>query len=298
MADHSPPVAPPPSSYPLLQALTSLVRLPNQTGTLLLLFPTLWALVLASKGRPSVELLTIFTLGSFLMRSAGVILNDLADRSFDRQVRRTQQRPLAKGTLTPSQAGIFLVCILILAATLLWFLNPLTRWLGPIALLLAATYPFCKRFLQIPQIVLGVAFGWGSVMAWTAVTNQLALSTWLLFFSTVSWAIVYDTIYAIQDIEDDRRIGVKSSAIFFGEYLWLGVGLAAFVMLSCLSLVGFKMNLGMGYFLCIGICAALMMHQVICLRAPTPPTDAFRMFQQHSWLGALILLGIFLGFRF
>lgn len=241
------------------------------------------------------ELLIIFTLGSFLMRSAGVILNDMADRSFDRQVRRTQQRPLAKGTLTPSQAGIFLVFILILAAWLLWFLNPLTRWLGPIALLLAATYPFCKRFLQIPQIVLGVAFGWGSVMAWTAVTNYLTVSTWLVFFATVSWAVVYDTIYAIQDIDDDRRIGVKSSAIFFGEYLWLGVGLAAFVMLTCLSLVGFQMNLGMGYFLCLGMSAALMIHQVVRLRAPILPTDAFGMFQQHSWLGAIILLGIFLG---
>ncbi len=232
------------------------------------------------------------------MRSAGVILNDLADRSFDRQVRRTQQRPLAKGTLTPSQAGVFLLFILSLAATLLWFVNPLTRWLAPIALLLAATYPFCKRFLQIPQLVLGVAFGWGGVMAWTAVTNQITLSTWLVFFATVSWAVIYDTIYAIQDIEDDRRIGVKSSAIFFGEYLWLGVGLAAFVMLSCLSLVGFRLNLGMGYFLCLGFSAILMMRQVVRLRTLVLPTDAFQMFQQHTWLGALILLGIFLGFRF
>ncbi|MDR4495435.1 MAG: 4-hydroxybenzoate octaprenyltransferase [Nitrospirales bacterium] len=298
MADLSSSAAPPPSMYPSLKALTSLVRLSNQTGTLLLLFPTLWALVLASRGQPSLELLIIFTVGSFLMRSAGVILNDLADRSFDRQVRRTQQRPLAKGILTPTQAGIFLFCIVSLATTLLWFLNPLTRWLGPVALLLAATYPFCKRFLQIPQIILGVAFGWGGVMAWTAVANHITPSTWLLFFATVSWAVVYDTIYAIQDIEDDRRIGVKSAAIFFGEFLWLGVGLAACVMLSCLSLIGFQLNLGMGYFLCLGISAILMMYQVIRLRTVVLPSDAFRMFQQHSWLGAIILLGILLGFIF
>lgn len=298
MVDQPLQSAPPPSCSSLLKALTSLVRLPNQTGTLLLLFPTLWSLVLASGGQPSLELFVIFTLGSFLMRSAGVILNDLADRSFDRQVRRTQLRPLAEGTLSPSQAGLFLLLILSLAATLLWFLNPLTRWLAPMALLLAATYPFCKRFLQIPQIVLGVAFGWGGVMAWTAVTNRITLSTWLLFFATVSWAVVYDTIYAIQDIEDDRRIGVKSSAIFFGEYLWLGVGLAACVMLSCLSAIGFRLNLGLGYFLCLGISAIVMMHQIVRLRTFVPPADALKMFQHHSWLGAMILLGIFLGFLF
>jgi len=296
MVDSSlPPASPPPTSS-FLHALANLIRLPNQTGTLLLLFPTLWSLFLASGGWPSGELLFIFTLGSFLMRSAGVIMNDLADRSFDRQVHRTQHRPLASGTMAAWQAWLFLFLLLGSAAVLLWFLNPFTRWLGPIALVLAATYPFCKRFLHIPQIVLGVAFGWGTVMAWTAVTNYIAPATWLLFASTVSWAVVYDTIYAIQDMDDDRRIGVKSSAIFFGRQLWLGVGIAAVWMFSCLTMVGYQLKMGIGFFLCLAISFGLMIHQVIRLRSPVTPMEAFRMFQHHSWLGAIILLGTFLGF--
>ena len=296
MADPTSSSASSHSSDRLFKGLADLIRLPNQTGTLLLLFPSLWALFLASEGKPSVDLLLIFSCGAFLMRSAGVIMNDLADRSFDRQVRRTQHRPLAKGSLTPFHAWIFLLSILTIAAILLWLLNPLTRWLGPIALLLAAIYPFCKRFLHIPQIVLGIAFGWGSVMAWTAVTNHIAPSTWLVFASTVSWAVVYDTIYAIQDMDDDRRIGVKSSAIFFGHYLWLGVSLAALLMLSCLTIVGFQLNLEIGFFLCLGVCGGLLVHQVIRLRSSISPTEAFRMFHQHNWLGAIILLGTYLGF--
>ena len=232
------------------------------------------------------------------MRSAGVIMNDLADQSFDRQVQRTQHRPLAKGTLTRRQAWTFLSAILGIAAILLWSLNPLTRWLGPIALLLAGIYPFCKRFLHIPQIVLGVAFGWGTVMAWTAVTNHIVASTWLVFASTVSWAVAYDTIYAIQDMEDDQRIGVKSSALFFGRFLWLGVGLAVLIMLSGLTMVGNQMHLGLGFFLSLGVSAGLMIYQVFRLRSSVSPTEAFKMFQQHSWVGAIILLGTFLGFIF
>ncbi|MCA9462818.1 MAG: 4-hydroxybenzoate octaprenyltransferase [Nitrospira sp.] len=287
----------PSRSHPdsLWQALARLIRLPNQTGTLLLLFPTLWSLVLASKGQPPFQLLIIFICGSFLMRSAGVIMNDLADRSFDRQVRRTQQRPLAKGTLTPLQAWGFLGFLLGIAAVFLYLLNPFTRWLGPIAVILAAIYPFCKRFLHIPQIVLGVAFGWGTVMAWTAVTNHLAFSTWLLFAATISWAVAYDTIYAIQDMEDDRRIGVKSSALFFGPYLWLGVSLAILVMLACLSMTGYLLGLGIGFFACLIVSAGIMGHQIIRLRSSVNPKEAFIMFQQHNWVGAILLLGTYLG---
>ena len=168
------------------------------------------------------------------MRSAGVIMNDLADRSFDGQVERTRHRPLVSGQLHPKHALGLLAILLIAATGLLWFLNPLTWLLSPMALLLAGLYPFCKRILHIPQLILGVAFGWGGVMAWAAVRNELETGTWLLFAATVCWAIVYDTIYAIQDREDDRKIGVKSSAILFGSYTWLGVGLAGFFMLSFL----------------------------------------------------------------
>lgn len=241
------------------------------------------------------KLLIIFITGSFLMRSAGVIMNDLADRSFDGRVERTRHRPLVSGQLTPMDALILLAILLLSAAGLLWFLNPLTWLLSPVALLLAGLYPFCKRVLHIPQMILGVAFGWGGVMAWAAVHNTLHTSTWLLFTATVCWAIVYDTIYAIQDREDDMKIGVKSSAILFGSYTWLGVGLAAVFMLFFLSLAGEVNDLGAGYFLGLILAAVLMGYQVVLLRSEISTKKAFNLFKQHCWIGIIVLVGMFLG---
>jgi 4-hydroxybenzoate polyprenyltransferase len=280
---------------PRLQAFANLIRLFNQTGTLLLLFPALWSLVLASQGWPATNLLIVFVLGSFIMRSAGVIMNDLADRSFDGQVERTRHRPLVSGQLHPKHALSVLAILLFGATGLLWFLNPLTWLLSPMALLLAGLYPFCKRILHIPQLILGVAFGWGGVMAWAAVRDELETGTWLLFAATVCWAIVYDTIYAIQDKEDDRRIGVKSSAILFGSYTWLGVGLAGFFMLLFLSLAGQVSNLGTEYFLGLMLVAVLLGYQVILLRSEISTELAFKLFKQHCWVGVIVLAGLFLG---
>ncbi len=290
---------PPDPSEPLhptkLQAFTNLIRLPNQTGTLLLLFPTLWSLVLASQGWPSTKLLIIFILGSFMMRSAGVIMNDLADRSFDGQVERTRHRPLVSGQLRPKHAFGLLVTLLLGAVVLLSFLNPLTWLLSPVAVLLAGLYPFCKRFLHIPQLMLGIAFGWGGVMAWAAVRNQFEPTTWLLFAATVCWAIVYDTIYAIQDKDDDLKIGVKSSAILFGSYTWLCVGLTASLMLFFLSIAGEINQLGAAYFIGLALAAILMGYQIVLLRSDVSSELAFKLFKQHSWIGLIILAGIFLG---
>jgi 4-hydroxybenzoate polyprenyltransferase len=285
----------PPSSMPPSIAFANLIRLFNQTGTLLLLFPTLWSLFLASQGRPTIKLLLIFIFGSFLMRSAGVIINDLADQSFDRQIQRTRHRPLASGELSSLQALAFLVILLGLAAGLLWFLNPLTLLLSPVALLLAGAYPFCKRFIQMPQLMLGLAFGWGGVMAWAATRNALELSTWALFTATICWAVVYDTIYAIQDKKDDLRIGVKSSAILFGSFTWLGVGLAGLIMLVCLSMIAKIHRLGFEYFLALMGVAIILVYQVFLLRSEISGTQAFSLFKQHTWIGALILAGIFMG---
>jgi 4-hydroxybenzoate polyprenyltransferase len=284
-----------PRSAPRPQAFAHLIRLSNQTGTLLLLFPTLWSLVLASKGWPSARLLIIFVAGSFIMRSAGVIMNDLADRSFDGQVERTRHRPLVSGQLRPRHALILLVLLLLCATGLLWFLNPLTWVLAPLALVLAGLYPFCKRFFHIPQLILGVAFGWGGVMAWAAVRNQLETETWLLFAATICWAIVYDTIYAIQDREDDRKIGVKSSAILFGSYTWLGVGFASCSMLFFLSVAGKISNLGTEYSVGLLLIAVLMGYQVVLLRSEITSQQAFMLFKQHCWIGVIVLMGIFLG---
>jgi 4-hydroxybenzoate polyprenyltransferase len=283
------PSRPPPIAF------ANLIRLSNQTGTLLLLFPTLWSLFLASRGWPDLKLLCIFIFGSFLMRSAGVIMNDLADQSLDRHIQRTQNRPLASGQISSLQAIVFLFVLLGLAAGLLWFLNPLTLSLSPIALLLAGIYPLCKRFIYIPQLILGLAFGWGGVMAWAAVRNQLDLSTWILYATTVCWAVAYDTIYAIQDKEDDLKIGVKSSAILFGSFIWLGVGFAGLLMLGGLSFIARINHLGFEYSLALIGVAIILGYQIIHLRSEISSEDAFFLFKQHSWIGILVLGGILMG---
>jgi 4-hydroxybenzoate polyprenyltransferase len=270
--------------------------LQNQTGTALLLLPICWSLVLAARGLPSWELVLIFTAGSFLMRSAGVILNDLADQSFDRHVARTKSRPLASGELSRSQAVAWLALLLAAAGSLLLLLNPFTRWLAPIAVLLAALYPFAKRVIHIPQAMLGIAFGWGTVMAWTATRNAIEPTAWIVFASTLVWAIAYDTIYAVQDQEDDHRIGVKSAALLFGSALWIAVGVALGVMLTLLVLAGLLTEIGWAYYLTLGAVGIFFSIQCAALRNRIDPPQAFRMFQAHVWAGAAILAGLVAGF--
>ena len=284
-----------PSLFDILGHITNLIRLGNQTGTFLLLLPTLWALVLASKGWPDPGLFAIFSLGAFLMRSVGVIMNDLADRYIDKKVSRTLGRPLASGAISPHQALLVGVIFSLLAASLLFFLPPLAIAMSPVAVLLAAIYPFTKRSFQMPQLFLGVAFGWGVVMAWVTVRNQVELPMWLLFGATVCWAMTYDTIYALQDRIDDRRIGVKSSAILFGSYTWVGVGVASAGMLVCLGLTGWLMELGAVFFGVLVAVAGFLSQQVLKLRHDVSPAQSSAMFKQHVWVGVVILTGIGLG---
>jgi len=285
----------PPSRIPW-SALARLIRLHNQTGTYLLLLPTLWALVLATRGFPPPYLLAIFIGGSFLMRSAGVILNDLADQSFDRQVSRTKTRPLASGELPRRHAFALLSLLLLMAGSLVLFLNPLVFRLAPIAVLLAALYPFSKRWIHIPQTMLGLAFGWGTVMAWAAVRGQLDAPVWCLFGATAAWAVAYDTIYAIQDRDDDRRIGVKSAALFFGSSMHLGVGAAFSAMLVLLSAAGWMAQIGWAYYatlLGLGLFFTVQLGQ---LQRPVGPSQAFVMFHAHVWVGVAVLAGLLAGF--
>ena len=276
--------------------LAHLIRLSNQSGTVLLMQPTLWALVLASRGRPTWSLLAIFAIGSFLMRSAGVVMNDLADRSFDRQVERTRTRPLASGDLGVP-AALATAMVLVSAATgLVLFLNQLTILLSPVALLLAAVYPFSKRIIHLPQAVLGVAFGWGAVMAWAAVRNSLEVPVWFLYAGTVLWAVAYDTIYALQDREDDARIGVKSSAILFGSRTWIAVGVSLGGMLIMLGLAGWLIGLGPMFYGMLAVVSGFLSQQVWKLRGSVSPALAFSMFKQHIWVGGVILAGIWAGF--
>jgi 4-hydroxybenzoate polyprenyltransferase len=276
--------------------VSRLIRLSNQTGTWLLLLPTLWALVLSQGGWPPWRLLLIFILGSFLMRSAGVVVNDLADRPFDRHVARTRERPLASGELTTAHALGILITLLTLAALLVLQLNPLTIRLSPIALFLAALYPFAKRVVHLPQAMLGIAFGWGTIMAWAASRGTIDPSAWLLFSATICWAVGYDTIYALQDIEDDRRIGVKSSALYFRDRTWLAVACAFAVMLVLLGIAGSMAGIGWSFYGVLGLVGLWCGKQVNEIRRPLLPARAFELFQEHAWIGSTILVGFFLGF--
>ena len=277
-------------------SVSRLIRLPSQTGTWLLMLPTLWALVLSSQGIPPWQLLVIFILGSFVMRSAGVILNDLADRSFDRQVARTRQRPLASGDMAPAHALIVLAVLLTLAGLLVLQLNPLTIMLSPAAIVLAALYPFAKRVIHLPQAVLGIAFGWGTIMAWTASRGMVESATWLTFAATICWAIAYDTIYALQDMADDRRIGVKSSALYFGSAAWLAVGSTGAIMLLLLGIGSGMMGIGAITYGVLAAVGVFLAKQVNELRNPISSERAFELFQQHVWIGTAILVGLILGF--
>ncbi|WP_447970405.1 4-hydroxybenzoate octaprenyltransferase [Nitrospira sp. M1] len=286
----------PPQTPSILSAYARLIRLRNQSGTLLLVLPSLWALVLASEGNPDFTLIAIFMLGSFFMRSAGVIFNDLADRSIDQKVHRTKHRPLASGALTPGQAIGLASLIIVLAGVLVWRLNPLTMALSPIALLLAAIYPYAKRYIHIPQFILGVAFGWGSVMAWSAVRNNLDTTAWLLFAATICWAIAYDTIYALQDKEDDLQIGVKSSAILFGSYVWLGVGTCSALTIGFVGMAGWTMGLGQVFYGGLAGISVFLIYQSLILVKKQPTHVYFSMFKQHVWVGTAILVIFWLGF--
>ncbi|MBM4119473.1 MAG: 4-hydroxybenzoate octaprenyltransferase [Nitrospira sp.] len=279
-----------------LRLIAQLIRLPSQTGTLLLMVPTLWALILASHGRPDPMLIALFAFGSFLMRSAGVILNDAADRRFDSQVERTKTRPLASGALALPEAAIILLVLLVCASGLLLLLNQLALRLSPVALLLAILYPFAKRIFPLPQAVLGIAFGWGVVMAWAAAANALAPEAWLLFAGTIAWAVAYDTIYALQDRTDDERLGIKSSAILFGKNTWLAVAISFGTMAACLALAGWLSGIGVVFYGVLAACCGFVSQQAWTIRNNVSAQAAFAMFRQHVWIGWAILAGFWIGF--
>lgn len=251
--------------------------------------------MLANHGRPPVWLVSVFMLGAFVMRSLGVVFNDLADRNFDKHVARTRTRPLAAGRLVPRQALLVALGLAVAAAILVATLNGFTISLSPIALFLAAIYPFSKRWIQIPQGVLGIAFGWGAIMAWAASRGSIDPPAWWLFAATTCWAIAYDTIYALQDREDDRRVGVKSSALLFGDAVPAAVGLFLMGMVLCLVAAGQLSGLWMGYYLILALPVGIFLWQVRRLQTAVTPQVAFVMFKQHIYAGVAILVGIWIG---
>jgi 4-hydroxybenzoate polyprenyltransferase len=280
-----------------LTALSDLIRLPKQYGTLLLLLPALWSLFVAADGFPPWSLMLVFIIGSFLMRSAGCVINDIADQRLDRHVWRTQSRPIASGRLTTREAFVVFSVLITLAAPLAFALNPLAMFLAPIGLLLAVIYPFSKRLFSLPQAVLGIAFGWGALMAWAAIRNDIDLPALLIFIATIFWAIAYDTIYALMDKEDDLRIGIKSSAILFGRSTWLAVGLNYFLGLGCMVLVGYYASLGWIYYSGLMIGYTIFAYHTYRIKKGVDREQAFMFFKSNVIVGLIVLLGIFLDLR-
>ncbi len=278
--------------------IAKLIRLDKQYGTLLLLFPTLWSLFVASEGKPTLKHLTIFILGSFLMRSAGCVMNDMADRKFDAQVERTKDRPLAKNAITFTEAMVVLFFLLTASFLIVLLLNPLTIALSFTALFTALLYPFAKRFTYLPQIILGIAFSWGVIMAWTAVRNEIAATPFLILLANLFWATGYDTVYALMDRDDDIRIGVKSTAILFGSQSWLAVSFFYGLVIFFMLLVGRQLGMAPIYYLSLTGAALLFFIQTLLLRKQLERPTLFALFRSHVWVGLIILVGITLNYHF
>lgn len=272
-----------------------LMRADKPIGTLLLLWPTLWALWLAAGGWPQWHLLIIFTLGVFLTRSAGCVINDYADRDFDAHVKRTAQRPLAAGKVGKREALTLCAVLCGLAFILVLFTNRLTILLSFGAVMLAGLYPFMKRHTQLPQLVLGAAFGWSIPMAFAAQTGTLPRACWLLFIANILWTTIYDTFYAMVDRDDDLRIGIKSTAILFGDDDRLITGILQGCMMAALLLVGAQFKLGYWFHISlVGVAALFVYHQYLI--RDRQRDACFRAFLHNNWVGACIFAGIFLHF--
>lgn len=269
-----------------------LVRLNRPIGIFLLLWPALWALWIAGEGKPNLLVLIVFVLGVVLMRSAGCAINDYADRHFDPHVQRTQARPIATGRVSPREAlGVF-IGLSLTAFALVLLMNRLTILMAFGGALLAAVYPFMKRYTYLPQVWLGAAFGWAVPMAFAAQTGELPVVAWLLFMATVLWATVYDTIYAMVDREDDLKIGVKSTAILFGEADRLIIGVLQALLVLDLIFVGQRAELGVYYYLGVTAATGFGVYQQYLIK-DRERDPCFRAFLNNNWFGAAVFAGLF-----
>jgi len=274
-----------------LQAYLDLTRFNRPIGTYLVLWPTLWALWIAAEGVPDLWILTVFVLGAFLMRSAGCVINDYADRHFDGHVERTCCRPLATGAIGEKEALGFFSVLCLIAFGLVLTLNSLTVLLSLGAVFLAALYPFMKRHTHWPQAFLGAAFAWAIPMGFAAVTGEVPLAAWLVFAATMIWSLIYDTAYAVGDMPDDLKVGIKSTAILFGEKIVSWIALFQLLMLSLLIAMGWAFELQAPYYislLVVGWWFARDLEKI----ATRCPKDAFKVFLNNHWVGVIVLIGI------
>lgn len=277
-----------------LHSYAVLMRLDRPIGTLLLLWPTLWALWIAGKGSPDLLIVIIFITGTLLTRSAGCVINDFADRHYDGHVERTKQRPLVTNAVSAKEA-LLLYCLLMLGALfLVLLLNILTVMLAVIGAAIAAVYPLMKRFLPVPQLVLSLAFAWGVPMAFAAQSDELPLIAWLLFSAVMCWIMAYDTIYAMVDRSDDIRIGINSAAIFFGNYDRFMIGTFQLTTLILLFIAGFSAGLHSSYYALVLLAATCFIYQQYLL-ASGLSAAYFRAFLNNNWFGLLVFVAVFAG---
>lgn len=268
-----------------------LMRLHRPIGIYLLLWPTLWAVWIASNGYPAINIVLIFCCGVILMRSAGCVINDYADKDFDPHVQRTKDRPLAARRITSQESLILFLVLCLMALFLVLQLNWFTVQLSVIALLLAAGYPFTKRYTHLPQLFLGAAYSWSIPMAFAAQTSEIPLLAWLIFITNLLWTVAYDTMYAMVDKADDLKIGVKSTAILFGNADRMIIALLQLAVFILLIIIGFKVGFGYLYYTGLALAAMLAMYQQ-WLIYHRDPARCFQAFLNNHWLGMTVFLGI------
>ena len=274
-----------------LTAYEKLMRLDKPIGILLLLWPTLWGLWFAAGGLPPPDVLLIFFTGTVLMRCAGCVVNDYADRNFDPHVERTRDRPLAAGIIRPAEALVLASVLMLMAFGLVLFLSPLTIRLAFVAAAIAVIYPYVKRVFPLPQAWLGIAFGFGIPMAYAELWHALPRVAWLLLVANVFWAIAYDTAYAMVDRDDDVKVGVKSSAILFGRYDVAGVMTAQALFLGLMACIGWWQMRDVFYFAGLAVAVLLVLHQYRLIRGRTRE-GCFKAFLNNNWVGCVIFIGV------
>jgi 4-hydroxybenzoate polyprenyltransferase len=272
-----------------------LIRLNRPIGIFLLLWPTLWGLWIASEGFPNTKILVVFLFGVFLMRSAGCILNDIIDKDFDKFVARTQNRPLASDKLSSIEAFIVAISLIFIAFLLVLTTNTLTVQLSFVAIILAGTYPFLKRHTYLPQFFLGLTFGWSIPMAFAATTNSIPKIAWLLLIANILWTVVYDTIYAMIDREDDLKIGIKSTAILFDDADRFIIGLIQSLVLIALIVIGQQASLNTIYYFSLIIGGCLFLYQLYLIRN-RDQKKCMQAFLNNNWFGLVVFIGLFINY--
>lgn len=274
-----------------LLAYHRLMRTDKPIGALLLLWPTLWALWVAAPGVPPLWILAVFVAGVWLMRAAGCVVNDYADRKFDGHVKRTANRPLPSGAVSEKEARILFAVLVLLSFLLVLTLNTMTILLSVAGLALAWVYPFMKRYTHLPQVVLGAAFGWSIPMAFAAVSETLPLSCWLMLLANILWAVAYDTQYAMVDRDDDVKIGVKSTAILFGQYDRLIIGILQVGVLALMAAIGWLNGLHWEFYWSILVAGALFVYQQKLIRN-RERGPCFQAFMNNNYVGLVLFIGL------